>query len=63
MGNLTAREKAFMYAVTLLIIIVLGYFFGIRTLNDKYDQYKAELQELKERQAYLDMLRANNENM
>ena len=35
MGNLTAREKAFMYAVTLLIIIVLGYFFGIRTLNDK----------------------------
>ena len=63
MGNLTAREKAFMYAVTLLIIIVLGYFFGIRTLNDKYDQYKAELQELKERQSYLDMLRANNENM
>lgn len=63
MGNLTAREKAFMYAITLLIIIVLGYFFGIRTLNDKYDQYKAELQELKERQAYLDMLRANNESM
>ena len=63
MSNLTAREKAFMYAVTLLIIIVLGYFFGIRTLNDKYDQYKAELQELKERQAYLDMLRTNNENM
>ncbi len=51
MSNLTAREKAFMYAVTLLIIIVLGYFFGIRTLNDKYDQYKAELQSLKERQA------------
>lgn len=63
MSNLTAREKAFMYAVTLLIIIVLGYFFGIRTLNDKYDQYKAELQSLKERQAYLDMLRTNNENM
>ena len=63
MSNLTAREKAFMYAVTLLIIIVLGYFFGIRTLNDKYDQYKAELQSLKERRAYLDMLRTNNENM
>ena len=63
MSNLTAREKAFMYAITLLIIIVLGYFFGIRTLNDKYDQYKAELQTLKERQAYLDMLRANNEDM
>lgn len=63
MSNLTAREKAFMYAITLLIIIVLGYFFGIRTLNDKYDQYKAELQSLKERQAYLDMLRANNESM
>ena len=47
MSNLTAREKAFMYAITLLIIIVLGYFFGIRTLNNKYEEYKAELNELK----------------
>lgn len=63
MSNLTAREKAFMYAITLLIIIVLGYFFGIRTLNNKYDQYKAELNELNERKAYLDMLRENNASM
>ena len=63
MSNLTAREKAFMYAVTLLIIIVLGYFFGIRTLNKKYDEYKAELNELNERKAYLDTLRENNATM
>jgi len=63
MSNLTAREKAFMYAITLLIIIVLGYFFGIRTLNKKYDEYKAELNELNERKAYLDMLRENNASM
>lgn len=63
MSNLTAREKAFMYAITLLIIIVLGYFFGIRTLNKKYDEYKAELNELTERKAYLDMLRENNASM
>ena len=37
MSNLTAREKGFMYVITLLIIVVLSYFFGIRTLNDKYD--------------------------
>ena len=63
MNNLTAREKGFMYVITLLIIVVLGYFFGIRTLNNKYEEYKAELQSLQERKAYLDQLRANNANM
>lgn len=63
MNNLTAREKGFMYVITLLIIVVLGYFFGIRTLNNKYDEYKAELQSLQERKAYLDQLRANNASM
>ena len=63
MNNLTAREKAFMYVITLLIIIVLGYFFGIRTLNNKYDEYRVELNELNERKAYLDMLRENNASM
>ena len=38
MNNLTAREKGFLYVVTLLIIVVLAYFFGIRTLNKKYDE-------------------------
>ena len=63
MNNLTAREKGFLYVVTLLIIVVLAYFFGIRTLNKKYDEYKAELQTLQERKAYLDQLRENNASM
>ncbi len=63
MGNLTAREKGFMYVVTLLIIVVLGYFFGIRTLNNKYDEYVAELNSLNERKAYLDQLKENNISM
>lgn len=63
MNNLTAREKGFMYVITLLIIVVLGYFFGIRTLNNKYDEYKVQLQELTDRKAYLDQLKLNNANM
>ena len=63
MNNLTAREKGFMYVITLLIIVVLGYFFGIRTLNNKYEEYKDELQKLQERKAYLDQLRENNASM
>ena len=63
MNNLTAREKGFMYVITLLIIVVLGYFFGIRTLNNKYDEYKVELQTLQDRKAYLDQLRENNASM
>ena len=63
MSNLTAREKGFMYVVTLLIIVVLGYFFGIRTLNNKYDEYVAELNSLNERKAYLDQLKENNISM
>ena len=63
MSTLTAREKAFMYAITLLIIIVLGYFFGIRTLNNKYEQYKEELQTLEERKVFLDQLKTDNQNM
>ena len=63
MSNLTAREKAFMYAITLLIIIVLGYFFGIRTLNNKYDDYREELQTLQEKKEFLDQLRENNVSM
>ena len=53
MNNLTAREKGFMYVVTLLIIVVLGYFFGIRTLNNKYDDYREELQTLQEKKEFL----------
>lgn len=63
MNNLTAREKGFLYVITLLIIVVLAYFFGIRTLNKKYDEYRVELQTLQERKAYLDQLRENNASM
>ena len=63
MNNLTAREKGFMYVITLLIIVVLGYFFGIRTLNNKYEEYKVELKNLEDRKAYLDQLRENNASM
>lgn len=63
MNNLTAREKGFMYVITLLIIVVLGYFFGVRTLNDKYEEYKQQLAALQQRKAYLDQIRANNATM
>ena len=63
MNNLTAREKGFMYVITLLIIVVLGYFFGVRTLNNKYEEYKQQLAALEQRKAYLDQLRANNASM
>lgn len=63
MNNLTAREKGFMYVITLLIIVVLSYFFGIRTLNNKYDEYKQQLQALQERKAYLEQIKANNASM
>ena len=63
MNNLTAREKGFMYVITLLIIVVLGYFFGIRKLNEKYEEYKVQLKTLQDRKEYLDQLRANNASM
>ena len=56
MTNLTAREKGFLYVITLLIIVVLGYFFGIRNLNIKYAEYQEELKTLQDRKEYLDKL-------
>ena len=63
MNNLTAREKGFMYVITLLIIVVLGYFFGVRTLNDKYEEYKQQLAALQQKRAYLDQIKQNNAQM
>ena len=63
MTNLTAREKGFLYVITLLIIVVLGYFFGIRNLNNKYAEYQEELKTLQDRKEYLDQLRSNNASM
>ena len=63
MNNLTAREKGFMYVITLLIIVVLGYFFGVRTLNNKYEEYKQQLANLEQKRAYLDQIKQNNASM
>ena len=63
MNNLTAREKGFMYVITLLIIVVLGYFFGVRTLNNKCEEYKQQLAALEQKRAYLDQIKQNNASM
>ena len=57
MGNLSVREKAFIYVILLLLIIVGGYFLGIRNLNNQYDEYKVQLDQLTARKAYLDQLK------
>ncbi len=57
MGNLSFREKAFIYVILLLLIIVGGYFLGIRNLNNQYDEYKVQLDQLTARKAYLDQLK------
>ena len=57
MGNLSMREKAFIYVILLLLIIVGGYFLGIRNLNKQYDEYKTQLDQLNARKAYLDQLK------
>ena len=57
MGNLSVREKAFIYVILLLLIIVGGYFLGIRNLNNQYNEYKIQLDQLNARKAYLDQLK------
>jgi len=61
MNNLTLREKAMAFGILLLIIIFCVYFFGIRTLNEHYAEYKVQLTELQERKAYLDQLKEDNQ--
>ena len=51
MGNLSTREKAFIYVILLLLIIVGGYFLGIRNLNNQYNEYKTQLDQLNARKA------------
>ena len=57
MGNLSTREKAFIYVILLLLIIVAGYFLGIRNLNNQYNEYKTQLEQLTARKDYLDKLK------
>ena len=59
MNNLSAREKTGIYVISLLILILLGYILGIRTLNNKYDQLNSKYNELVARRDYLNQLKAN----
>lgn len=59
MNNLSAREKTGIYVISLLILILLGYVLGIRTLNNKYDQLVGQYNELVARRDYLNQLKAN----
>lgn len=59
MNNLSAREKTGIYVISLLILILLGYILGIRTLNNKYAQLEQQYNELVKRRDYLNQLKAN----
>lgn len=59
MNNLSAREKTGIYVISLLILILLGYVFGIRTLNNKYAVLEQQYNELVARRDYLNQLKAN----
>lgn len=59
MNNLSAREKTGIYVISLLILILLGYILGIRTLNNKYDKLNAQYNQLVARRDYLNQLKTN----
>jgi cell division protein FtsB len=59
MNNLSAREKTGIYVISLLILILLGYILGIRTLNNKYAVLEQQYNELVARRDYLNQLKAN----
>lgn len=59
MNNLSAREKTGIYVISLLILILLGYVLGIRTLNNKYDKLVGQYNELVARRDYLNQLKEN----
>lgn len=61
MNNLSLREKAIMYLLVLVVIGLLAYIFGIRTLNNKNADLQVELQSLEQRKAELDNLKKTNE--
>lgn len=59
MNNLSAREKTGIYVISLLILILLGYVLGIRTLNNKYAELETKYNELVARREYLNQLKSN----
>ena len=62
MNNLSLREKTIMYILVLVVIGLLAYLFGIRTLNNKNADLQVELQNLEQRKADLDALKKINED-
>ena len=58
MNNLSAREKTGIYVISLLILILLGYILGIRTLNNRYAVLEQQYNELVKRRDYLNQLKA-----
>ena len=59
MNNLSAREKTGIYVISLLVLILLGYVLGVRTLNNKYAVLETQYNELVARREYLNQLKAN----
>lgn len=59
MNNLSAREKTGIYVISLLILILLGYILGIRTLNNKYAVLEQQYNELVKKRDYLNQLKQN----
>lgn len=59
MNNLSAREKTGIYVISLLVLILLGYVLGVRTLNNKYADLEKKYNELVQRREYLNQLKAN----
>jgi len=62
MNNLSLREKTIMYILVLVVIGLLAYLFGIRTINNRNAELQAELQGLQQRKQELDVLLNENAN-
>ena len=61
MNNLSLREKAIIYILFLVVIALLAYLFGIRTLNNANADMQIQLQELQARKEQLDVLKQENQ--
>ena len=62
MSSLSLREKAIIYLMLLVVIGLLAYMFGVRTLNSAYADMQVELTNLQAQKDYLDQLKQENVN-
>lgn len=60
MNNLSVRERAMIFAVLLLLIGGLVFVFGIRPLNNKYDELVKQKEEKEAEKRQLDALKQSN---